>query len=131
MRTQPYFTGERATGEALFEQATRDSALRSGLVGASAKGTGLLLRRVVTPEAVASLCAAAKAYALTSPTEVRHGHTSDSHAIDAARNHDVSQWWRWSFPVDAPSVDSDEDEYLTADAVQQLMAEHDALRTLE
>jgi hypothetical protein len=106
---------------ARFVDLAADKARANGLVIAQAKGEGLHLKRNRSPDAVASLIAAARACGRSAPPLMRGEPPTDEHALAHVDRHDLTQWWSWSHPSSKPMIVGD-DEYYTADEVARMVA---------
>jgi hypothetical protein len=119
-----YAIADRVGEARIFEEAIKALARAEGLAIALQKGTGLFLRPDRSPNAIASLKAAARDFARRAD---KAGKASiDEYAVDEARKHDFTGWWTWDFRNDTPRQILHDEEFYAPQQVDRFGVEFDA-----
>jgi hypothetical protein len=110
---------------ALFVEATKDFARADGVNRAFARGTGFVLTKARTIEALEALDSAAAESARSAPP-AGSDTTAVRHTVEQARMHSTSRWWNCAFMNAPPGDIRANDEWHTAAEVRALVTHSDA-----
>ena len=117
---------------ALFIEMSRDRARVAGIMEAHRHGRGLYLRPTQEQQARDNLLKAAEASARTTPATEKNGFTAAFHASIALNSAPICDWWLCVTRDRPPERRVDGDEYLSAEAVRDMVdefaAEGEAMR---